>query len=463
MRKKRMALLAVFLLLTLFARPAWAQDITTIQVGSTDAYENGTITAAYINTRQADITVTTGTGVDSVEVGGQPTVASATYTFSYEDYEFSKGGNSILVEAFDSLGALLDDVTIAVYYYERDEFYRSTSAFTGSGQVAAFSNAIKLSLGKDNYLKNSSNEATADTSINIAIESRINPNFRTNTDLDFYSCVSPVFRISTGDAASVKLSKPCTLTLKIDAGVPASQYPKLSIVRSDDDFATVEFMGGVASTSAKTITTDGFIDLPNYSYAVMLYNKAVQADWAEFSVVPLMAKGMISKSVTLTSNTTRRDLAKMFVKGMGVTLLPLPLPATPVFSDIPLADPDRIYIETAAAYGIMRGMGDGTFSPNTCVTREQAAAVLCNVTGLKLVDDETKLTAALAKLYVDYDTISDWAGPAVLAATKAKFMVGIPVDANDSSQGNNFSPSLNLDYLQSATIVYNVMKKNKRI
>lgn len=476
MKKRLVSLLALILILTLNTQPVLALpgEIIGIKIGKQDAYINTEFKDVYTFNLEEDITVITNDTVDHVIIEGHTvtnhTVSSATYTFIYQGLSFAaKGLNVIDVDAEDIGNISLGDTSIDVYYCEKDSYYRNENIFKG-GSVTAFDSGIKLSLGKDNYYKDSGTEmATTDTSVAIAVEDRYSNNFGfTGQPLENYSCVSPVYRIDNADSTiSDTLSKPVSLTMKIDAGVPPSQYSKLCIVRSaSGNFNNdAEILVGVAKSG--TIVSDPFYDLPGYSYAVGMYNRSIDADWAEFSVTPLVAKGLIDEGqvTSLTSNTTRADFAKMVVKGMGVPIL-AKVPNNPVFSDIPAlgldAEQNRC-IATAAAYGIMRGDNNGKFNPTDPLTREEAAAVLANVAKLKLLDDQTKVNMGLDKLYADSDSISSWAGPAVMAVTQAKLMMGSPVNADDPAQGNNFLPTNRLNYLESATMVYNLMKKNKRI
>lgn len=481
MKKRIAGLLAVILILALAVQPALAAGkIISVKVGSqmaaeTDEDGNLDFTPVYTNKIKEDITVVTESDVDHIKISPlsqdiEPkTVSADTYTFTYTGYTFTiNGENAITIDTFDGSNNELTDETIQVFYCEKDSYYRNENIFK-SGSVTAFDSGIKLNLGKENYYKDSSTEmATADTTATITVEDRYNNDFgSTGNPLEYYSCVSPVFRIDNADSTvSDILSKPVSLTLKIDAGVPPSQYPKLCIVRSaSGDFDNdAEVLVGVAKSG--TIVSDPFYDLPGYSYAVGMYNRSINADWAEFSVTPLVAKGMIDEGRvgSLTSDTTRADFARMVVKGMGVPILAR-TPSHPVFSDIDASSDDEEdrCIATAAAYGIMRGDDNGEFNPTDSLTREEAAAVLANVAKLKLLDDQTKVNMGLEKLYADSGSISSWAGPAVLAVTQAKLMMGSPVNADDPAEGNNFLPTNRLNYLESATMVYNVMKKNKRI
>ena len=483
MKKRIAGLLAVILILALAVQPVLAADeIISIKVGKQEVYSNNEDKDVFTYNKKEDITVITTDTVGHIHIGfpgslhevTQHTVSSATYTFVYTGLEFiQKGVNTISIESDDASNGDLMDKTFDVNYCEKDSYYRTENVFKG-GNITAFNSSIKVNMGKDNYYKDHSTDmATTDTVMTINVEDRVNTDIGADPgDLKSYSCVSPVYKVMAGDPShSDRLSKPATISIKIDAGVPPSQYSKLCIIRSgsnDEDFSSnPELLGGV--TNSGVITSDPIYDLQNHCYAVALYNRAINADWAEFSVTPLVAKGLIDETLVddddLTEDTTRADFAKMVVRGMGVPLL-VDIPANPVFDDTDTVEiEDRIYIETAAAYGIMRGYpstgGKPSFEPDETLSREEAAAVLANVAKLKLLDDQTKVEMALEKLYADIN-ISNWAGPAVLAVTQAKLMNGSP-SADPEEKRATFSPDTNLTYLESATMVYNLMKKNKRM
>jgi hypothetical protein len=70
---------------------------------------------------------------------------------------------------------------------------------------------------------------------------------------------------------------------------------------------------------------------------------------------------------------TRAQLTKLVVLARG---LPLSLPATPTFRDVPPSDWAYGYIEAAAAHAIVSGYPDGTFRPTAAATRAQFSKIL---------------------------------------------------------------------------------------
>lgn len=68
------------------------------------------------------------------------------------------------------------------------------------------------------------------------------------------------------------------------------------------------------------------------------------------------------------TNITRGQVAKVIILAFG---LPIDTTGGPHFSDVPTSSPFYPYVETAYHRGIISGYGDGTFRPNTNITRGQ--------------------------------------------------------------------------------------------
>ncbi|MBP2018587.1 putative YkwD family protein [Symbiobacterium terraclitae] len=81
---------------------------------------------------------------------------------------------------------------------------------------------------------------------------------------------------------------------------------------------------------------------------------------------------------------TRAELARMLARAAEAQLGTAPAPTpTVTFSDVdPHEPPFGPYIMKAAGYGIIRGMGDGTFAPEQTATRAQAAVMLARAVRL---------------------------------------------------------------------------------
>ncbi|MBQ9045939.1 MAG: S-layer homology domain-containing protein [Oscillospiraceae bacterium] len=97
------------------------------------------------------------------------------------------------------------------------------------------------------------------------------------------------------------------------------------------------------------------------------------------------------------------------------------------FTDVPA---DKWYADAVAwAFdnGIVKGMDEKTFAPDNPVTREQMAAILMRYYGVNTdVSDEMlpDLKAALAEVFTDADSVSNWATLAVCACVESGLMKG---------------------------------------
>jgi hypothetical protein len=75
------------------------------------------------------------------------------------------------------------------------------------------------------------------------------------------------------------------------------------------------------------------------------------------------------------SNVSRGQLAKVIVKAAGWAPVAR---NTPTFSDVSIGSTYYGYIEAAVEHGVLRGYGDGTFRPERAATRGQVARIALN-------------------------------------------------------------------------------------
>jgi len=110
--------------------------------------------------------------------------------------------------------------------------------------------------------------------------------------------------------------------------------------------------------------TPHFSDVPRshpfYAYIEAAYSFGIVSGYADGTFKP-------------QNEITRGQMLKMAVGGAGWNTIN---PATPHFSDVPTADPFYTFIETGVCYGVVSGYADGTFRPNTNVTRGQTAKII---------------------------------------------------------------------------------------
>lgn len=120
-----------------------------------------------------------------------------------------------------------------------------------------------------------------------------------------------------------------------------------------------------------------------------------------------------------------------------------------VFSDVPEGQWYSAYVKWASENGIVSGVGDGRFSPNSQITREQMAAMMYRYAKFMGID-----TSAVSDVefngFADKDTVSSYAKEAMIWATSEGIINGT---------GSGLSPKNNATRAQVAQIVMNYTTK----
>jgi len=93
---------------------------------------------------------------------------------------------------------------------------------------------------------------------------------------------------------------------------------------------------------------------------------------------------------------------------------------TPTFDDVSSTAWYFAAVEWAARMGIVSGVGDGRFDPNSHITREQMAVMLYRYAQVRNIP----LPVAQAERFADFDTVSVWARNGVEAIQSAGFIGG---------------------------------------
>ena len=169
----------------------------------------------------------------------------------------------------------------------------------------------------------------------------------------------------------------------------------------------------------------------------MLGTSALAADlsgWAISDYQQANEAGLVSYSVVsnnLHDSITREEFCELAVnlyeKLTGEDMV------EPLVS--PFTDTDSVAVSQAYAYGIVSGTGDGTFTPDRLVRREEMATML--VSTLTASEVSFNLSDGYEDAYVidafaDSDEVSSWAKPSVITMINYSLMNGV--------DGENFAP-----------------------
>lgn len=147
--------------------------------------------------------------------------------------------------------------------------------------------------------------------------------------------------------------------------------------------------------------------------------------WAEAEIDAAAGAGLVNgfPDGTFRPNTaiTRLQFTLVLVRALGLSGSGAPLPFTDKASVPDWALPE---LELAVAHGIARGNADGSFRPDAPINRAEMAVMVARALGLSMSDAGTT--------FVDDAAIPDWARPSVAAVAAAGLMRG--------SDGNRFVP-----------------------
>lgn len=165
--------------------------------------------------------------------------------------------------------------------------------------------------------------------------------------------------------------------------------------------------------------------------------------WAAAAIKELSVKNIVSGFPDGTfrpdDTVTREQLVKMLTEAFNLSG-----ESDTSFTDVTPERWSAAYIIKAAANGIVKGTGDGAFSPEAFVTRQDAAVMLynlCNTKGISL-SGET--------LPKDSESIADYAKQSVNSLMGAGIILGFP--------DGSFNPTDVLTRAQSAKLIFSLLK-----
>ena len=223
-----------------------------------------------------------------------------------------------------------------------------------------------------------------------------------------------------------------TMTLTAPLGVENAGY-WANLYHYDEDAEQLTF------ETAAEIDADGSVSLPmshasqyaividTHSHAAVdvsdLFIDIAPDAWYKDAVQYAYDQGLMT-GVSATefdpeATTTRAMIVSILARLEGVTTA-----EAAGFADVT----DEWYataVNWAANVGVVNGYEDGTFKPNTAITREQLAAILMNYAAYKGYD-----VSARADLshYSDADSISSWANDVLLWAVAEGLLTGVTDD-----------------------------------
>ena len=160
-----------------------------------------------------------------------------------------------------------------------------------------------------------------------------------------------------------------------------------------------------------TDVSDIFLDIAPNAW----YKDAVQ-----YAYDSGLMTGVSANEFAPEATTTRAMIVSMLARLEGVESA-----ESAGFTDVAANDWYATAVNWAAASGITSGTGDGNFSPNTAITREQLAAILMNYAQYKGQDVSARATL---DTYNDATAISNWANDVMSWAVAEGLISGVTAD-----------------------------------
>ncbi|CAH1213567.1 hypothetical protein PAECIP111891_03991 [Paenibacillus allorhizoplanae] len=276
---------------------------------------------------------------------------------------------------------------------------------------------------------------------------------KTNTSIPNFTSASAIYDFSvTEDGSKINsFASPVKVTIPFDAK-KVKDVHKLSVYFYDED-------QGAWTPIAGTLNSDGTMtaSLAHFSkYAVLEKQndtilKDIKDHWAQKEIENLAGKGIIDgidqDSFQPDTTLTRAQFVTIIAKALKLQ----EGSKTDIFQDVSADAWYRNSVYAAYSAGIISGMSEQTFVPDAPITREQMALTMVNAylhaTGKKLEDIVTTQEVK----YADEGTISTWARSYVRIASALGLLSG--------TTGGQFAPTDNASRAQAAVVIYRLLDK----
>lgn len=191
-------------------------------------------------------------------------------------------------------------------------------------------------------------------------------------------------------------------------------------------------------------------------YTIMEYTKTfadTAGHWAKADIELMAAKhvlqGETADKFMPDRKVTRAQFAAMLVRALGLNAEET---ARVSFKDVKTADWYAAPVAAAAKAGLVSGFADGTFKPESPISREEMAVMAARalkVAGKDITASGTEETGLLQK-FADLNKLKSWARGAASTAVKAGII-------NGSGKGN-FEPDAKATRAETAAMLKRLMK-----
>lgn len=209
--------------------------------------------------------------------------------------------------------------------------------------------------------------------------------------------------------------------------------------------------GAMSSVPSTFTATSWKFDIAHNSDYVAVYEpySDVKATYWGAKAIQYAYDNKIMTGMTATTFEPETKLSRAMMVTMLYRLKGASAGAAGQFADVNVGDWYADAVNWAAGAKVASGMGDGTFAPNTTMTREQMAQFLYNYAKANGID--VSKTASLAK-FSDSAKVSNWATAAMQWAVAEGYISGM--------DDGTLAPQGTATRAQVATVFMRYMKAN---
>ena len=222
-----------------------------------------------------------------------------------------------------------------------------------------------------------------------------------------------------------------TMTLTAPLGTENAGY-WANLYHFDEEASTMTF------ETAAPIGDDGSVSLPlghasqyaividdhNHGVVTLPFTDVSEDDWFYEPVCYVYSQGLMT-GTSVTTFEPNTPLSRAMLVAVLHRLEGSPQASGSDFTDVADGDWYAQAVNWAASVGVVNGFDDGTFQPNTAITREQLAAILMNYAQYKGQDVSARATL---DTYNDATAISSWANDVMSWAVAEGLLTGVTND-----------------------------------
>ena len=406
----------------------WESSDTSI--ATVDA--SGKVTA--ISAGSATITVTTvdgnKTATCAVTVTEKPvysiTASPAALNFgSIYDDQAAPAAQTVTITNTGNQSVTVKLPTSTNYTITAGTGFTNGTATLVQGATATFNVQPKAGLGAGTYNETLTISGDNDASAEIALTFTVNE--RPYTGKYSYEIVSDVGENGTIDVDRYATEgDQVTITVSPDE---AYLLDDLTVTSGCKDVALTDNGDGTYTftmPSGDVAITATFAEDPNWEEPATdvseIFTDVPANHWAQAAIQYAYDNGLMTgvsdTAFAPEATTTRAMIVSMLARMENVTSA-----ADAGFSDVAASDWYATAVNWAASEGIVGGFGDGTFQPNSPITREQMASILYRYAEYKGVD-----VSARAELSGYADAPSPWAADVMQWAVAEGLLAGVTDD-----------------------------------